>query len=149
MREARQGRWQGSLDVPLRSVVLCGGLPGERDAVLSELLVRSLREAEVDARSATLGTDEERPSADKAELVSTVFLPYPLAESLDAWLGVAAGLRETVPHALIATIRLSIDSSTVSQAEVERHVDIVLRSFEEALAFVAPERTGKGAALKA
>jgi len=149
MREARQGRWQGSLDVPQRSVVLCAGLPAERDAVLSELLVRSLREAEVDARSSTLAADEPRPDPDKGELISTVFLPYPLADSLDAWLDATAALRDNLPHALIATIRLSIDSSTVSQAEVERHVDIVLRSFEEALAFVTPERAGKGAAVKA
>lgn len=149
MREARQGRWQGSLDVPQRSVVLCAGLPAERDAVLSELLVRSLREAEIDARSSTLASEEPRPDPDKRELISTVFLPYPLSDSLDAWRDATAGLRDSLPHALIATIRLSIDTSTVSQAEVERHVDIVLRSFEEALAFVSPERTGKGAAVKA
>jgi predicted PurR-regulated permease PerM len=147
MREARQGRWQGSLDVPLHSVVLCAGLPAERDAILSELLVRSLREAEVDARSSTFGNDEQHP--DKAELVSTVFLPYPVEETLDKWLEVATELREQLPQALIATIRLSIDSSTVNLALVERHVDIVLRSFEEALAFVAPARPAKVAAAKA
>jgi predicted PurR-regulated permease PerM len=147
MREARQGRWQGSLDVPLHSVVLCAGLPAERDAILSELLVRSLREAEVDARSSTFGNDDEHP--DKAGLISTVFLPYPVEETLDQWLQVAAELRERLPQALIATIRLSIDSSTVNLALVERHVDIVLRSFEEALAFVAPARPAKAAAAKA
>ena len=149
MREARQGRWQGSLDVPLRSVVLCAGLPGERDAVLSELLVRSLREAEVDARSVTLDGIEPHPGPDKSELVSTVFLPYPLEESLELWTDAAAELRHNVPHALLATIRLSIDTSNVSQPLVEQHVDIVLRSFEEALAFVAPERSAKGQAVAA
>ena len=143
MREARQGRWQGSLDVPLRSVVLCAGLPDERDTVLSELLVRSLREAEVDARSATVDEQMAHPDRDKSELVSTIFLPYPLEEQLDPWIAAAARLREDVPHALLATIRLSIDTSTVSQPLVEQHVDIVLRSFEEALAFVAPERSAK------
>jgi predicted PurR-regulated permease PerM len=43
MREARLGRWQGSLDVPSHSVVLCAGLGTERDDLLTELLVRSLR----------------------------------------------------------------------------------------------------------
>lgn len=143
MREARQGRWQGSLDVPLRSVVLCAGLPAERDAVLSELLVRSLREADVDARSTTLDAEEQRPDPEKSELVSTVFLPYPVEEQLDQWVSAADAMRATVPHALLATIRLSIDTSTTSQPLVEQHVDIVLRSFEEALAFVAPERTAK------
>ena len=143
MREARQGRWQGSLDVPLRSVVLCAGLPAERDAVLSELLVRSLREADVDARSTTLDAEEQRPDPEKSELVSTVFLPYPVEEQLDQWMDAADAMRANVPHALLATIRLSIDTSTTSQPLVEQHVDIVLRSFEEALAFVAPERTAK------
>jgi hypothetical protein len=143
MREARQGRWQGSLDVPVHSVVLCAGLPAERDAILSELLVRSLREAEVDARSTTFGNGDEHPGPDKAELVSTVFLPYPIEESLDQWLAVANDLRADLPEALLATIRLPIASSAVNQALVERHVDIVLRTFEEALAFVAPARQAK------
>jgi len=143
MREARQGRWQGSLDVPLRSVVLCAGLPAERDAVLSELLVRSLREADVDARSTTLDAEEQRPDPEKSGLVSTVFLPYPVEEQLNQWMDAADAMRANVPHALLATIRLSIDTSTTSQPLVEQHVDIVLRSFEEALAFVAPERTAK------
>ena len=34
MREERLGRWQGSLDVPARSIVLCAGLGTERDDVL-------------------------------------------------------------------------------------------------------------------
>jgi hypothetical protein len=113
------------------------------------LLVRSLREAEVDARSVTLDGIEPHPGPDKSELVSTVFLPYPLEESLELWTDAAAELRHNVPHALLATIRLSIDTSNVSQPLVEQHVDIVLRSFEEALAFVAPERSAKGQAVAA
>ncbi|WP_229217412.1 AI-2E family transporter [Massilia forsythiae] len=146
MRETRQGRWQGSLDVPLHSVVLCAGLPSERDAILSELLVRALREAEVDARSTTLGDAGDRPGPEKAELVSTVFLPYPQEDVLEQWLAAADILRVHLPQALLATIRLPIDTSTVSQPTIERHVDMVLRSFEEALAFVMPEKTGKNLA---
>jgi predicted PurR-regulated permease PerM len=139
-REERQGRWQGPLEVPAHSTVLCAGLGSERDALMSELLVRSLREADIDARSINLD-NAENPGPDKAELVSTVFLPFPLDEQLAGWLMATMELRTALPTVLLATIRLPFDRSTVPQAAIENHVDIVLRSFEEALAFVAPERT--------
>jgi hypothetical protein len=146
MRIEREGRWQGSLDVPLHSVVLCAGLAFERDEAMSELLVRSLREAHIDARSLTVGAapapgdgEGDDPGPDKATLVSTVFLPYPLEDALDVWLAAATELRGRLPQALLATIRLADERSTVPVPLVERHVDMVLRSFEEALAFVAPE----------
>jgi predicted PurR-regulated permease PerM len=141
MRVERDGRWQGSLDVPQQSVVLCAGMASEKDEATTELLVRSLREAEIDARSFTLGEnspDVEEAGPDKAALVSTVFISYPLEDTLDGWLSAAAGLRERMPHALLATIRMADERSTVPLALVERHVDMVLVSFEEALAFVAP-----------
>jgi predicted PurR-regulated permease PerM len=142
MREERQGRTQGSLDVPAHSVVLCAGLASERDGIISELLVRALREADIDARSYTLlQTDGLGP--EQAELFSTVFLPFPLEDNLATWLTATLELRASMPTVLLATIRLPFDRSTVAQSAVENHVDIVLRSFEEALAFVAPERPAR------
>jgi predicted PurR-regulated permease PerM len=143
MRETRQGRWQGSLDVPAHSVVLCAAVAAERDELLSELLVSALREGAVDARSTLLGT-ADRPGPEKAELISTVILPYPPEDRLGDWLNAATELRTHLPDALLATIRLPFDQSNVPQPTVEEHVDIVLRSFEEALAFVTPERTARG-----
>jgi len=143
MRETRQGRWQGSLDVPAHSVVLCAALAVERDELLSELLVSALRDADIDARSTLLGS-ADRPGPEKAELISTVILPYPVEERLGDWLNAAAELRTHLPDALLATVKLPFDLSTVPQPTVEEHVDIVLRSFEEALAFVAPERAARG-----
>ena len=55
MRQAHLGRWQGSLDVPPRSITLCAGLPNERDDLLNELFVLSLREVGLDARSVSVG----------------------------------------------------------------------------------------------
>jgi len=143
MRETRQGRWQGSLDVPAHSVVLCAALAAERDELLAELLVSSLRDADIDARSTLLGA-ADRPGPEKAELISTVILPYPVEDRLGDWLNAATELRTHLPDALLATVRLPFDQSTVPQPTVEEHVDIVLRSFEEALAFVAPERAPRG-----
>ncbi|MDN4054876.1 AI-2E family transporter [Massilia sp. YIM B02763] len=143
MREERQGRWQGSLDVPAHSVVLCAGLASERDGILSELLVRALREGDIDARSFTL-LETKGPGPDYAELISTIFLPYPMEEHLATWLTAALELRNSLPTVLLATVRPPFDRSTVPQSAIENHIDIVLRSFEEALAFVSPEKPARG-----
>jgi predicted PurR-regulated permease PerM len=143
MREARLGRWQGALDVPAHSVVLCVGLASERDDLLSELLVRTLREADVDARSYSVGAGMEGPGPDKADLVSTVFINYPPESMRDQWLAAVAELRAGLPDAMLVTIRLPLLDPALGQAVVEKHVDMVLRSFEEALAFVQPERVSR------
>ncbi|WP_343649542.1 AI-2E family transporter [Herbaspirillum sp.] len=138
LRLARLGRWQGSLDVPLGSVVLCGGLSGERDDLLSELLVHALRVSGIDARSITLDQPEdERPDSSKAELVSIVFLVYPTRERLEAWMEVIGTLRENLPQALLVTIRPSFFNEEVDAATVKEQVDMVLSSFEEGLALAS------------
>lgn len=137
LREARLGRWQGSLDVPEHSIVLCAGLASERDELMSELLVRALREAGIDARSVTLPLPHEDHTPDKAELISTVFIPYPLDEELADWSGAVAAVRALLPRALLVTTRPPPDEFAVHHTLVLPHVDMVLRSFEEGLAFVA------------
>lgn len=135
LRQARLGRWQG---LPQGSVVLCGGLRHERDDLLSELLVHALRVTGIDARSITLDQPEEGPpDTSKAELVSIVFLVYPVREKLDAWMGVVRDLRENLPHALLVTIRPSFFNEEVEAATVKEQVDMVLSSFEEGLAFAS------------
>ena len=141
MREARFGRWQGSLDVPPGSIVLCAGLPSERDEFLTELLVRALREGDVDARSLVVGTPVDRPEAGGPELVSTVFITYPRQDNFDAWRAAVAELREDLPEALMVTVLLPYDEQLPKRALVEAYVDMILRSFEEGLAFVAPDRS--------
>jgi predicted PurR-regulated permease PerM len=143
MREARLGRWQGSLDVPSHSVVLCAGLGTERDDLLTELLVRALRELDVDARSVVIGADQDNPGPDAADLISTVFIIYPVESMLEQWQRVAAELRAGLPNALLVTIRLPFGETAANQAVVQEHVDMVLRSFEESLAFVVPEQVGQ------
>jgi hypothetical protein len=138
MREARLGRWQGALDVPAHSIVLCAGLASARDDLLSELLVRALREGGVDARNISIGAGTDSPGPDKADLVSTVFINYPIEAVREPWLAAVAELREGLPEAMLVTVRLQLSDPVLTQAVVEKHVDMVLRSFEEALAFVAP-----------
>jgi predicted PurR-regulated permease PerM len=140
MRVARLGRWQGSLDVPSRSVVLCAGLASERDELISELLVLALREVNVDARSVSVDTDEDRPAPEKNDLVSTIFMAYPLETTLGRWEAAVGELRARMPDAMLVSIRSRSDDLAANQAGVEPRVDMVLRSFEEALAFVAPDQ---------
>ncbi len=144
LREARMGRWQGSLDVPLRSIVLCAGLASERDDLVSELLARALRETGIDARSVPLPLPYEEHAREKADLISTVFIPYPLAEQLDAWSTAVEAVRTLLPQALLVTTRPPPDEFEVHQSAIQPHVDMVLRSFEEGLAFVAPRSIARG-----
>lgn len=141
-REERLGRWQGSLDVPARSVILSTALPGMREEFVSELLVLVFREAGLDARSYVIKPDAEEdddPEAD--QLISTVFMSYPVESNLETWAAAVAELRSALPDVPLATIRPREDVE-VEQARVAAQVDLVLQSFEEALAFVAPRPAG-------
>ena len=139
MREARLGRWQGSLDVPARSVVLCAGLAAERDELLTELLVRALRAARLDARSVILHAGMPDHGAEKAELISVVLLAYPDEDGLSEWREACKELRAHLPHALVAAVRPpeGIDAAVAPESEVQREVEIVLHSFSEALDFAS------------
>ncbi len=139
MRQMHLGRWQGSLDVPARSIVLCAGLPSERDDLLNELFVLALREVEVDARSVGVSAADDGPGPDRGDLVSTVFLAYPLKETLERWLVIARDLRAGLPEAVLVTIRLSPDSRDADQSVVEQSVDMVLRTFEEGVALMSAD----------
>ncbi|MDL2354363.1 MAG: AI-2E family transporter [Pseudomonadota bacterium] len=141
MRQLHLGRWQGSLDVPARSIALCAGLPNERDDLLNELFVLTLREVGVDARSVSVAQPDDGPGPGpgREDLVSTVFLTYPLKDTLARWQVVAGQLRASLPQALLVTIRLSPDSRDANQSVVEQSVDMVLRTFEEGVALLASD----------
>ena len=140
MRQLHLGKWQGSLDVPAHSIVLCIGLPIERDELLNELFILALREAEVDARSVSGEEPQERPDTKRTDLVSTVFMSYPLEQMLPQWQATVAEWRARLPNALFVTIRLLSEGQDAKQSIVANSVDMVLRTFEEGLELVAPER---------
>ncbi|MEB0113762.1 AI-2E family transporter [Variovorax sp. RTB1] len=146
MREARLGRWQGRLDVPSRSIVLCMGFGTDRDDLLMELLVRALREEGVDARSVSTNEPQDPETADKASLVGTVFLVYPRQDGLAQWRQKAAELRAALPDAILATIKLALDDSSVEEKQVEDLIDLVLHSYSEAEAFVLESKQKTDAA---
>jgi predicted PurR-regulated permease PerM len=136
IRESRLGPYQGRLDVPSQSVVLCAGFGSERDELLTELLVRALRQDDVDARSVSLAEPPDPDMADKASLVGTVFLAYPRHDAVDAWRATAAEMRAALPHAAIATVRLPLDEAGAPEEQVKDSVDLILHSYSEAEAFV-------------
>ena len=53
-REQLTGRWQGPVEVPSGSILLCLGLGSPADTIAAELLVRALREQGLDARHVSL-----------------------------------------------------------------------------------------------
>jgi hypothetical protein len=57
-----------------------------------------------------------------------------------------AELRADLPEALMVTVLLPYDEQLPKRALVEAYVDMILRSFEEGLAFVAPDRAAQNLA---
>jgi predicted PurR-regulated permease PerM len=137
-RQKHLGKWQGPLDVPARSVVLCIGLPTERDELLNELFVLALRDVGIDARSVSTAEPRDKPDA-AGDLVSVVFVAYPLEELLDPWRALVGEMRTNLPKAVIVTMRLLSEGNDAKQSIVESQVDIVLRSFEAGVQFLATE----------
>ena len=76
------------------------------------------------------------PGPERGDLVSTVFLTYPLEGTLDSWQVIADRMRASLPQAMFVTIRLSPDSRDANQSVVEQSVDMVLRTFEEGVALL-------------
>jgi predicted PurR-regulated permease PerM len=77
LRQQRQqvsGRWQGPLQVPAGSVIVCVGLGSMSDDLATELLVRILRDQKVDARHMLLEDLEAAMPPNAAEAVSIVYV---------------------------------------------------------------------------
>ena len=136
MREARLGRWQGKLDVPTGSIALCVSSGSEHDELLTELLVRALVDADIDARSVSMTEPRDPETDDKAQLVGTVFIACPRQDGFAAWVALAAEFRAALPHAVLATIRLPQDEAAAPEEAVAAHVDLVLHAYAEAETFM-------------
>jgi hypothetical protein len=129
-REAAIGQYQGPLAVPAGSVALCVGLGSMRDDLVTEILVRILRDLEIDARHVSVD-DLERgpPPGSSAGGVAMVFVvsAYPALE----WPRVTAvvgQLRDRFPSATIVGL-LPLDGFRGAEDTVDR----VAHSFEEAV----------------
>jgi predicted PurR-regulated permease PerM len=73
-REMRHGRWQGPVDVPPGSVVLCLALQPGRDELIAELLARVLRAQGIDARHFPNDVDAPTPEGGSPVAVAVGYL---------------------------------------------------------------------------
>jgi hypothetical protein len=73
--------------------------------------------------------------------VSTVILPYPLEEELEAWQAAARALHVAHPQAMLVAVKPPAPEHAVGHdVAIAAQVDLVVRSFSEAVAFVLAER---------
>jgi predicted PurR-regulated permease PerM len=96
-REQLTGKWQGPLDVPSGSVVICLGLGSPADDLAAELLVRLLRHQAIDARHfSPAEMDAGLPPGADPDGVGIVYLvsafPSPERERVDSIGGQAHAL---------------------------------------------------------
>ncbi len=73
-RELLTGKWQGPLNVPAGSVMICVGLGSTADDLAAELLVRILRGRKLDARH--FSADESAPDLPEGAAANAVAVVY-------------------------------------------------------------------------
>ena len=106
-REKVSGRWQGPLEVPPGSVIVCVSMGSISDDLATELLVRILREQKMDARHMSLEDTEAAPPPNAAEAVSIVYIvsAFP-SEERNFGDAIAEKLRQEFPSACIVAVYL-------------------------------------------
>ncbi|HEY2678994.1 MAG TPA: AI-2E family transporter [Steroidobacteraceae bacterium] len=106
-RQLASGRWQGPLEVPAGSVVVCVGLGSMADDLATELLVRILRDQKIDARHMLLEELSAEPPPNAAEAVSLVYVvsAFP-SEERNGGDAAAEKLRLRFPKACIVAVFL-------------------------------------------
>jgi len=141
-RERAMGKWQGPLAVPPGSVALCIGLGSMRDDLVTELLVRILRNQDIDARHLSLDDlgQGPPPGADPTSIAMLFIVSAYPAEEWDRIAERLPGLRERFTGAVFVGLLPDGEFAPADEA-----MDVVVRSFEEAAAEAA-ERYGRKAA---
>lgn len=105
-RERLTGRWQGPVEVAPGSVVLCIGLSLPAHILAAELLVRALREQEVDARHLSIeDLDTPRPPGANPLSVAIVYLVSAFPSAQNANLDpLCERVRQSFPSAVVVTV---------------------------------------------
>ena len=131
-REDAIGQYQGPLEVPAGSVVLCIGLGSLRDDLVTEILVRILRGLGIDARHFTFG-DEPPPGANPM-IISMVFLvsAFP-SEEWERALEAATKLRADFAHATLVGVLPHQQLTAAQDDAMAASVDLLARTFEDAV----------------
>lgn len=136
-RVDESGRWQGPLAVAPGTVVLCVGLGFAGDDLVTEILVRILRELGIDGRHLTMEDIEafeaDPPPEATPNGVSMVYIVS--AAPAGDWQGadsVVMELRRHFPAACIIAVLLPELLATSEPFTVNPNVNRVAHSFEEA-----------------
>ena len=133
-REAVLGRFQGSLEVAPGSVALCVGLGSYRDDLGTEILVRVLRDARVDARHVSIADFEQQPPEARPDSVAIVFIVSMVPElEWERGDALIATLRRRLPGVPLVAVFPGTPPSAVQGAEQEKNLDGVTRSFGASL----------------
>jgi predicted PurR-regulated permease PerM len=139
-REHLTGKWQGPIEVPPGSIILCVGLGSIADDLATEVLVRILREQKLDARHLALEDLDAAPppgaSVGSVRLIHVVSA-YPCDERTHG-ASVVARLRGRFPEARIVMVFLPgaspSDAATDDAPPGEAAGAVPMaNSFEEAL----------------
>jgi predicted PurR-regulated permease PerM len=106
-RESISGRWQGPLEVPAGSVIVCVGLGTMADDLATELLVRILRDQKIDARHMSLEDLSAVQPANAADAVSMVYVvsAFP-SEERGRCDSTSQEMRQRFPQACIVAVFL-------------------------------------------
>lgn len=140
-RERLLGRWQGPLEVPPGSVVLCIGLSMPAHVLAAELLVRALTEQEIDARHISIeDLDTARPPGANPLSVAIVYLvsAFPAGQSIDL-VPLCDRIRQSYPGAFVVEVLPSrLQSHSISPAQ-NGEADYTVNSLVEAIQ-IAKER---------
>ena len=134
-RERQAGKWQGPIEVPRGSVMVCLALGAVADELATELLVRILRNEKQDARHFSVGdADVAIPPETTPGAVAIVYLvsAYP-SEERDKSDAVAGRVRQLLPGALLVNVFLP-GLSVIPDAPAHQGTsDHVVTSFVEAV----------------
>jgi predicted PurR-regulated permease PerM len=131
------GRWQGPVAVAPGSIVLCVGLGAIGDDLVTEILVRILRDLNIDGRHVTLedidAFQAEPPPEATPNSVSMIYVvsaaPAKERERCDS---MATQMRQRFPEVCIIAVLLPELLTASEPVEVNSDVDQLVKSFEEA-----------------
>lgn len=134
-REAISGRWQGPLSVPAGSMVLGVGLGSPDDDFATELLVRVLRELQIDARSVPLEEfGKPPPDGSEPDSVAMVYIVGVTSDSArEKCERAVEKVRQWLPEAFIGVMLLPrIGPGVAPESTSAGEFDLVVTSLEQA-----------------
>jgi predicted PurR-regulated permease PerM len=134
-REAAMGNSQGSFDVPEGSIILAIGVGSPGDELAAEILVRILRNQDIDGRHITLHELLNAPPDARTEIVATycVVSIEPITEQ-DQVKAILADLQARFPQVRQLALLISnpFEQSQQQDNEIEQRYNVV-RTYEDAV----------------